>query len=193
MDIIYLVKTAGYLGIFAIVFAESGLFFGFFLPGDSLLFTAGLLAAQGYLNIFLLTVLVFFAAVTGDSVGYLFGKKVGPKIFVKEDSLFFSKKHLERARIFFEKHGRMSVVIARFLPAIRTFVPILAGVGEMEYGTFFLYNLIGGALWGIGLTVLGFFLGKSVPNIDAYLVPIVGVIVVASLIPTCIAFFKKTD
>ena len=125
-DLVALVKTAGYAGLFGIVFAESGLFIGFFLPGDSLLFTAGFLASQGFLNIWILAPLVFIAAILGDSVGYAFGKKVGPAIFRKEESLLFHRDHIERARLFYEKHGGMTLVLARFLPIIRTFAPILA-------------------------------------------------------------------
>src|SRR3989338_1165858 len=136
-DLASLVKTAGYLGLFGIIFAESGLFIGFFLPGDSLLFTAGFLASQGYLNIWLLVPLCFAAAVLGDNFGYAFGRRVGPKIFRKEESLLFHKHHLERARTFYERHGKKTIILARFVPFARTFAPILAGIGEMHYRTFF--------------------------------------------------------
>src|SRR3989338_7045932 len=172
-DIIALIKTVGYLGVAAIVFAESGLFIGFVLPGDSLLFTAGFLASQGFLNPLILIAVVFPAAVLGDNFGYAFGRRVGPKIFTREDSLLFHKENLERARMFYEYYGAKTIVLARFLPIIRTFAPILAGVGKMRYATFFAYNLIGGALWGIGITLLGYFLGAMVPGIDRYLSPII--------------------
>ena len=136
IDLISLIKTAGYLGLFFIVFAESGLFIGFFLPGDSLLFTAGFLASQGYLNIWILAPLMFVAAVLGDNFGYAFGKKVGPALFNKEDSFLFHKDHLVKANDFYAKHGPKTIVMARFLPIVRTFAPILAGVGKMEYKTF---------------------------------------------------------
>src|SRR3989338_1983266 len=136
LDPSFLIQTLGLVGVFAIVFAESGLFFGFFLPGDSLLFTAGILASQGHFNVVLLWLGCMLCAIFGDSVGYAFGKKVGPKIFYREDSFFFHKKHIERTRAFFEKYGKKTIVLARFVPIVRTFAPILAGVGQMEYRTF---------------------------------------------------------
>lgn len=169
-------------GIFAIIFAESGLFFGFFLPGDSLLFTAGLLASQGFFNIFALLFLTFTAAVFGDNVGYWFGHQVGPKIFAKEDSLLFKKHHLEAAKKFYEKHGAKTIVLARFVPFVRTFAPIVAGTAQMHYSTFMVYNLFGGALWAIGITLLGFFLG-NVPIIHKHYELVVILIILASIIP----------
>ena len=191
IDLVALIKAAGYLGLFGIVFAESGLFFGFFLPGDSLLFTAGFLASQDYLNIWLLAVLMVIAAIAGDSVGYAFGRHIGPKIFTRDDSWFFSKQHVQRAKIFFEKHGRKSIILARFVPVVRTFVPILAGVGQMNYPTFFSFNVIGGLLWGAGLTVAGYFFGQVVPNVDRYLLPVIGGIIIVSLIPVAIEIYKN--
>ena len=192
-DLASLVKTAGYLGIFAIIFAESGLFIGFFLPGDSLLFTAGFLASQGFLNIWLLGPIVFAAAILGDNFGYAFGRKVGPSLFNKEDSFFFHKDHVERARIFYEKNGPLMIVLARFLPVIRTFAPILAGVGKMRYSSFFFYNVVGGILWALGITWLGYFLGSTVPGIDKYLIPIILGVVVISSLPTVIHIIKNYD
>ena len=182
-SLINLIKTVGYLGIFGIVFAESGLFFGFFLPGDSLLFTAGFLASQGFLNIYLLNIIIFIGAVLGDNVGYAFGKKVGPKIFNKEDSLFFHKNNLVKAADFYKKYGGITIVLARFMPFVRTFASIVAGVAEMDYRTFFLYNLLGGFLWTITLTWAGYFLGSIIPDVDKYLLPIIGVIVIISVTP----------
>ncbi len=182
-DIISIIKTAGYFGVSAIVFAESGLLIGFFLPGDSLLFTAGVLAAAGFLNIWILVPLVFVSAVLGDNVGYFLGKKAGEKLFQKEDSFFFKRSNVEKAARFFEKHGRRSVVLARFVPVVRTFVPMIAGVGHMEYRKFYLSNIAGGFLWACGLPILGYFLGKTIPDIDKYLLPIVGVIILISVFP----------
>lgn len=182
-DIPALVQTAGYVGLFAIVFAESGLFFGFFFPGDSLLFTAGLLASQGLLNIYVLVGLMTLGAVLGDSVGYWFGKKVGPKIFTREDSFFFNKRHIERTRAFYAKYGPKAVVLARFVPVVRTFTPILAGVGTMPYGLFLRYNIIGGVLWGAGVTLLGYFLGSAIPSAEKYLLPIILGIIAISFVP----------
>ena len=192
-DLVALIKAAGYLGLFGIVFAESGLFVGFFLPGDSLLFTAGFLASQGFLNIWILAPLAFIAAILGDNFGYAFGRRVGHAIFTRERSLFFHKEYLERARIFYEAHGGKAIVLARFLPVIRTFAPILAGVGRMRYPTFLFYNVIGAALWAIGLTFLGFYLGNAIPNIDRYLVPIVLIIVIISSLPTLLHLVRHRE
>lgn len=189
-DLVSLIKTVGYIGLFGIVFAESGLLVGFFLPGDSLLFTAGFLASQGFLNMWVLAPLLFAAAVTGDSVGYAFGKRVGPKIFVKEESLFFHKDHLAKAQEFFNKHGGKTIILARFIPLVRTFAPILAGVGKMQYRTFLLYNVVGGFLWSVGLTFLGYYLGSAIPHIDKYLLPIVALIILVSVAPTLLHIYK---
>ena len=192
-DLISLIKTAGYAGLFFIVFAESGLFIGFFLPGDSLLFTAGCLASQGYLSIVPLSLLCFLAAILGDNFGYAFGKKVGPAIFKKEDSLIFHKKHLERAENFYSEYGPKAIVLARFLPIVRTFAPILAGVGKMRYQTFFYYNVMGAAIWALGLSFLGYFLGSYVPNIDKYLLPIILAIIIVSILPTAYHVIKNME
>lgn len=192
-DLISLIKTAGYVGLFSIIFAESGLLIGFFLPGDSLLFTAGFLASQGFLNIWILSLICFLGAVLGDSFGYAFGRRVGPSIFKKEDSLLFHKDNLERARLFYEKHGGKTIILARFLPIIRTFAPILAGVGAMRYREFLFYNLLGGMFWALGLTVLGYFLGSTIPDIDAYLLPIIAVIIFGSLIPPAFHILRSRE
>lgn len=190
-DILSLVESAGYLGLFAMIFAESGLLIGAILPGDSVLFTAGFLASQGILNIYLLSALMFVAAVTGDSVGYAFGNKVGKKLFEREDSFFFHKKNLIRAHEFYLKHGGKTVTIARFLPVVRTFAPIVAGIGDMPYSKFLAYNLLGGFLWAVCLPFAGYFLGSLIPNVDRYLLPIVGLIVIASVAPTVVHILKE--
>lgn len=192
-DLITFIKAAGYAGILGIVFAESGLLVGFFLPGDSLLFTAGFLASQGYFNITILIVLCFVGAVLGDSVGYAFGKKTGQMLFVKEDSLMFNKSHLEKAKIFYEKHGGKTIVLARFMPVVRTFAPIIAGVGTMKYPVFLTYNIIGAALWAIGLPTIGYFLGNIVPDVDKYIIPIIIMIIIASVTPPAIHILKKEE
>lgn len=189
-SLVTLIQTAGYLGLFAIIFAESGLFVGFFLPGDSLLFTAGFLASQGYFDITALMVLCFVAAVLGDNFGYAFGKRVGPAIFKKEDSLFFHKKHLVRAQEYYAKYGGKTIILARFIPVVRTFAPILAGVGRMHYRTFFVYNIVGAVLWAIGLTALGYYLGSAIPNIDKYLLPIIAAIIIISILPAVIQIVR---
>ena len=185
-----IIKTLGLVGVVAIVFAESGLFFGFFLPGDSLLFTAGFLASQDLISIFWLLILTFIAAVLGDNVGYYFGKKTGPKIFTKEDSFFFRKSHIEKTKNFYNRHGKMTIILARFVPVVRTFVPIVAGVGEMDYATFFKFNVIGGFLWTWGVILLGYLLGSVIPNAEHYLTPIVIAIIFISFIPGIIEFFR---
>lgn len=191
IDIISLVKTAGYFGLSGIIFAESGLLIGFFLPGDSLLFTAGFLASQGFLDIYILYPLLFISAVLGDSVGYAFGYRLGPKIFKKEESIFFAKENINRAQLFFEKHGGKTIILARFIPVIRTFAPILAGVGKMHYATFIVYNLIGALLWAIGLLALGYFLGNLIPDVDRYLLPIILAIIILSVLPNIIHLMKN--
>ncbi len=193
IDLIEFIKAAGYAGLFAIVFAESGLFIGFFLPGDSLLFTAGFLASQGFLDIWLLFGITFLGAVLGDTVGYAFGARVGPKLFIKEDSLFFHKDHLERSRLFYERHGGKTIILARFMPIVRTFAPILAGVGRMHYLTFIAFNLIGAFLWSIGITLLGYFLGRTIPGIDQYLLPIIVFIIFLSILPGIIHVIKNKE
>ncbi len=190
-DLIIFIKAAGYLGILGIVFAESGLLVGFFLPGDSLLFTAGFLASQGYFDIAILIILCFVGAVLGDSFGYAFGKKTGPKKFKREDSRIFKKSHLEKSRIFYETYGGKTIILARFMPVVRTFAPILAGVGMMKYPVFLFYNAIGGALWAIGLPLTGYFLGSSIPSIDKYIIPIVILIIVISILPPVIHILKN--
>jgi len=189
-DLVALVKAAGYLGLFGIVFAESGLLIGFFLPGDSLLFTAGILASQGYGQIVLVIAACFLGAVLGDSVGYAFGRRVGPAIFRRNDSIVFNKDHIERARAFYAKYGAKTIVLARFIPVVRTFAPVLAGVGEMPYTTFLTYNIAGGLLWGVGMPLLGYYLGSAIPDIDRYLVPGVIVIVILSVIPPALHFYR---
>lgn len=186
IDLVTLIKTIGLLGFFGIVFAESGLLIGFFLPGDSLLFTAGFLASQGFFSPLLLMIGSFIAAVAGDNVGYAFGKRMGPRIFKRDDSLLFHQSHLEKARRFYDAHGGKTIILARFMPIVRTFAPILAGVGRMDYRVFFFYNVIGGFLWAIGLTGLGYFLGASIPGIDTYIIPIIIVIIFVSMLPPVI-------
>ena len=182
-DLPELIKTIGYLGIFTIVFLESGLLVGFFFPGDSLLFTAGFLASQGFFDIKILIAGCFIAAVAGDSIGYYIGAKLGPKLFKKDNSIIFHKKHLERAQRFYDKHGGKTIILARFIPVIRAFAPVVAGAGKMNYKKFLTFNLFGGVLWAIGVTLAGYYLGSLIPDVDKYLLPIVGLIVIASILP----------
>lgn len=192
-----LLESFGTIGLIFIVFAESGLLIGFFLPGDSLLVTAGLLASLDasdpkHLNLAVILIGCFVAAVVGDQVGYAFGKRVGPSLFRRPDSRLFKQQHVDRANKFFEEHGAKTIVMARFVPVVRTFAPVLAGVGSMPYRTFLAYNLIGGALWAIGVTLIGYFLGDAIgpDKIDTYLLPIIGVVILLSLIPPFLEYRK---
>ena len=181
--LIHLVTAVGYPGLFANVFLESGVFFGFFLPGSSVLFTAGLLASHGLFNVWFLIPLLTLAAVLGDSTGYWFGATVGVQLFFKKDSRFFKHSYLEQAKDFYERHGVIAVVLARFIPIVRTFAPIVAGIANMRYRTFLTYNIIGALAWAAGVTFAGFYLGERVPFISTYITPIVLVILVLSIIP----------
>lgn len=192
-NLVDLIKTAGYLGLMGIIFTETGLLFGFVLPGDSLLFTAGILASQGFLNVWLVIAVLFIGVFAGDNTGYWLGRKLGPKIFVKDESLFFRKSHLEKSHAFFEKHGSKALVLARFIPVIRTFAPTLAGVGRMKYSVFMFYSIIGSILWSGGLTLLGYYLGKSIPNVDVYIIPGVLLIILASISPFLWKFFRSPE
>ena len=187
-----LLESFGTIGLILIIFAESGLLIGFFLPGDSLLFTAGLLAYQGHLNLAVILVGCFVAAVVGDQVGYLFGKKVGPSLFRRPNSRLFKQEYVERANQYFVEHGAKTILMARFVPVVRTFAPIVAGVGDMPYRTFLLFNVAGGLLWAVGVTLLGYFLGDAIgaDNVDKYLLPIIAVIIVLSLIPPFLEYRK---
>jgi membrane-associated protein len=199
LDLASIVKTIGYIGIFAIIFAESGLLIGFFLPGDSLLFTAGLLAStkipntsQNYLNLWILIGIVFVGAVLGDSVGFTFGYRVGRKLFRRENSRLFNKENLVKAQGFYERHGSKTIVLARFVPIIRTFAPIVAGIGKMNYRTFIAFNVVGGALWAASVPMAGYYLGMFIPNIDKYLLPIIAIIIVVSAIPAALNFLRSS-
>lgn len=173
LDLNALIETVGYAGLFAIVFAETGLFIGFMLPGDSLLITAGIIAQRGGLAMEVLVPLLILAAVSGDAVGYTIGRRAGPRLFAREDARFFRRRYLERAQSFFDRHGGKAIVLARFLAIIRTFVPSVAGAVAMPYRRFSLYNIAGGALWVVSMTFLGYFAGEAVPNIDLVLAVVV--------------------
>jgi membrane-associated protein len=192
-DLLSIIKQGSYFLVWAIIFAESGLLIGFFLPGDSLLFLAGFAASQGYMNIWVLILGCFAAAVIGDNVGYSTGSRFGRRLFRKEESWLFRKENLVKAQQFYEKHGRKTIILARFLPIVRTFAPIVAGIGSMNYRVFFTYNLIGGAIWTIGLTLLGFELGKSIPAsvMEKYLIFIVLLIIFISLLPSLYHFYQE--
>lgn len=187
---------AAVLVILTIIFAESGLLIGFFLPGDSILFTAGFLVQTGVLrfDLHLLALLVFIAAVLGDGVGYLFGRRIGRKIFNRPDSLIFRHENIKKAEEFYERHGNLTIILARFIPIIRTFAPIVAGVGKMRYRSFVIFNMIGALLWATGITYAGYYVGAALEkagiNVDNILLPIIALIVVASVLPPAIHILK---
>ncbi|MDB5244392.1 MAG: protein DedA [Parcubacteria group bacterium] len=186
LDPIEMIKAGSYIGLAFLVFAESGLLIGIFLPGDSLLFAAGLLAGAGYLIIGPLIIVVVVAAIVGDSVGYWFGSEVGERLFTRKDSRFFKQEYLKRTERFYEKYGGRAVVLARFVPIVRTIAPILAGASRMKYRQFIGFNILGGVLWGAGMTLMGFTLGSIVPNSEKYILPISLVIVAISFLPIVI-------
>jgi len=186
-----LIQWGGYVLLVAIVFAETGLLIGCFLPGDSLLITAGLLAAAGHLNIWWINVLLMAAAIIGDSVGYAIGARLGPHIFTREKSLLFNPKHVERTQHFYEKYGPKTIVIARFVPIIRTFAPVLAGVGAMRYRRFLTYNVLGGIGWVASMSWAGYLLGHAVPNISKHMHVLVIVIIVLSCIPIAVEIYRE--
>jgi membrane-associated protein len=189
-DVENLIRVGGLTAMTAIVFAETGLMIGFFLPGDSLLVTAGVFAALGQLNIWAVNGLLIVAAIVGDTVGYWFGRRVGPALFRRPKSLLFNPDHLRRAHDFYEKHGGKTIIIARFMPIIRTFAPIVAGMGEMEYRRFLSFNVFGGLFWVISMTGIGYFLGQ-IPGVRDHIEVVIVVVVVLSILPGIIAFARE--
>ena len=192
-DLPALVQWAGYVGLTIIIFAETGLLVGFFLPGDSLLVTAGLLAADPAfgLNVWLLGLILTVAAIVGDTVGYHVGKATGPRIFTRENSLFFHKDHLLKAQAFYEKHGGKTIIIARFMPIVRTFAPVVAGVGQMRYASFLAYNVVGGVLWIWSMLITGYVLAKTVPGVAQHVEKVILVVVFLSILPGIIAWWRN--
>jgi membrane-associated protein len=186
-----LILWGGYLLLVGIVFTETGLLVGFFLPGDSLLITAGLLAGMGSLNIWWLNGVVIAAAILGDSTGYAIGRRLGPRIFTRPKSMLFNPKHVQRTQRFYEKYGAKTIVIARFVPIIRTFAPVLAGVGSMRYRRFLTYNVVGGIGWVVSMTLAGYLLGQTVPNISKHMHELVIVIIVLSVIPIAVEVYRE--
>lgn len=192
-DLPALVQWAGYVGLTLIIFTETGLLLGFFLPGDSLLVTAGLLASQPDfgLNVWILGAILTVAAIVGDSVGYSIGKASGPRIFTREDSLFFNKAHLLRAQAFYEKHGGKTIIIARFMPIVRTFAPVVAGVGQMQYRSFVIYNVVGGVLWVWSMLMVGYVLGRTVPGVAQHIEKVILVVIFLSILPGIISWWRE--
>jgi membrane-associated protein len=190
-DVESLVRVGGLAGLTAIVFVETGLLVGFFLPGDSLLVTAGLFAARGDLEVIPMIVVLSIAAIVGDTVGYNIGARAGPKLFTRPDSLVFNRKHLITTKEFYERHGPFTIVIARFIPILRTFAPVVAGVGAMEYKRFIVYNIAGGIGWVVTTVLGGYYLGQLVPNIHDHIHKVIAVVIVLSLLPAIIKVAKE--
>jgi membrane-associated protein len=190
-DVETIVRVGGLAALVAIVFVETGLLVGFFLPGDSLLVTAGIFAAHGDLDIIPLNIFLSVAAIAGDSVGYAIGRRTGPRIFKREDSLLFRRRHLVAAQEFYDKHGAFTIVVARFIPIIRTFAPVVAGVAAMQYRRFIAYNVWGGILWVLATTLAGYFLGKAFPHITESIHAVIAVVIFVSLLPAIIKFIVE--
>jgi membrane-associated protein len=193
----HLIETFGTLGLFAIIFAETGLLVGFFLPGDSLLFTAGLLCAPGvhdpvHLNLAIVLPGVFAAAVAGAQAGWYIGHRAGPALLRRQEGRFFKQRYVDEAAEFFDKGGVRAVVLARFVPVVRTFLNPMAGIARMPARTFLVANLVGALLWSVGVTMAGYVLGKTVPNVDKYLLPIIAVVIVLSLIPVALEVRRRS-
>jgi len=189
-DVQGLIQWGGTLLICAIIFAETGLFVGFFLPGDSLLVTAGVFAASGHLSLFLLLSVVSLCAVVGDQVGYFIGRSTGDTLYRKEDSFFFRKKHLARAHDFYEKYGGKTIVLARFVPIVRTFAPAVAGAARMDYRRFVFFNVIGGILWVWSMVLIGYFLGSAIPGVSEHIETVIVIVVALSLMPGIIEWLR---
>jgi membrane-associated protein len=191
-DLPALVHWAGDIGMFAIIFAETGLLFGIFLPGDSLLVTAGLLASQGVFEIWVLLPLLTVAAIAGNQCGYQIGKATGPRIFNRENSRFFNRKHVVRAHDFYEKHGGKTLILARFVPIVRTFVPVIAGVGGMSHATFTVYDISGGFLWIWSMLLTGYFLGRWVPGVADHIEIVILTVIFLSILPGIIGWYRES-
>lgn len=192
-DLESLIESVGLIGVTAIIFAENGLLIGFFLPGDSLLFTAGIFAGRAFFNPWILLVTLFVAATAGVSVGYAFGYRWGRKLFDRPNSRFFKQENLRHAESFYEKHGGKTIILARFIPIVRTFAPIVAGIGRMPYRKFLVYNLVGGAGWVALLVGAGYWLGTKISDVDRYLLPIVALIILISVMPGIIEMLKTPE
>lgn len=189
-DVQGLIQWGGTAGVTAIIFAETGLLIGFFLPGDSLLVSAGLLASKGLFDVYLLGLILSAASILGNSVGYYIGKAAGPRLFTRENSLLFNRNHLHRAHDFYQRHGGKTIVLARFMPIIRTFVPVVAGMAQMEYRRYTLYNVIGGLLWIWAMLFIGYFLGRYIPGVDQHIELVIVIVIFLSLLPGLIGWLR---
>jgi membrane-associated protein len=186
-----LIMWGGYVALTIIIFAETGLLIGFFLPGDSLLVSAGLIAARGTLDVWLMCALLTAAAILGQTAGYAIGKAAGPRLFAREDSMFFKRSHLQRAQAFYEKHGGKTIVLARFMPIVRTFVPVVAGAARMDYRRFQIFNVVGGVLWVCGMLMIGYGLGRYIPGIEKHIDKVIILVIAVSLAPALISAWRR--
>ena len=186
-----LIMWGGYVALTIIIFSETGLLIGFFLPGDSLLVSAGLIASRGILDVWFMCALLSFAAILGQTVGYAIGKAAGPHLFAREDSMFFKRSHLQRAHDFYEKHGGVTIVLARFMPIVRTFVPVVAGAARMSYRAFQIFNVIGGVLWVCGMLMIGYGLGRYIPGIEKHIDKVILLVIALSLAPAVISAWRR--
>ncbi|MFH1257919.1 MAG: VTT domain-containing protein [Candidatus Micrarchaeota archaeon] len=189
-DVKAIIQWGGYTALILIVFAETGLFFGFFLPGDSLLITAGIFASAGILDIWMLNLLLIPAAIIGDAVNYFIGKRMGTALYQREDSRFFKKAHLLKAKAFYDKHGGKTIVLARFVPVVRTFAPTVAGISGMSYPAFAMYNILGGILWVASMTGIGYLLGNAIPDIEKNIILVILVVIFLSFLPAIWELWK---
>ncbi len=190
-DLAQWITAIGYIGLLTIIVLEMGVFFGFFLPGDSLVFTAGILAAQNVFNIWILVSTFAIAAILGYIIGYWFGKKLGKWLMQREDGIWFKKRYLEQADEFYQKHGGKALILGRLVPIVRTFIPIVAGMAKMPYHRYFIFNVIGALIWGSGITFIGYYVGTKIPEVGNYILPIVMLIVLLSIIPGLIKLLRR--
>ncbi len=188
LDPATIVESAGLLGIFLVLYTESGLLLGFFLPGDTLLFAAGIFASQGLISLPLLIIVASLASILGDNTGYFIGKRMGRKLFERDTAMFFNKKQIDRSERFYKKYGPMTIIVSRFIPIIRTLAPLIAGVANMQYKKFFNFNVIGGILWGVTVPLLGYYLGGLIPDPDKFLLPIIFGVITLSFVPVIVRF-----
>lgn len=188
-----LISSGGLVLIAFMVFAESGLLFGFFLPGDTLLIAGGILAAGGAFNLIELIAVVVISAILGGIVGYIIGLQAGPKLFVKKDGIIFRREYVEKSEDFYERHGGKTIMLARFIPIIRTFAPVVAGIGKMNLGKFMFFNIVGSSIWAVGVTVLAYYFGQRIPNLDKYIMPLVIAATVFTFSPTVYHIFKDPN
>ena len=186
-----LIQWGGYIGLTIIIFAETGLLIGFFLPGDSLLVSAGLIASRGTLDVWFMCAILSVAAILGQTAGYAIGRAAGPRLFAREDSMFFKRSHLQRAHNFYEKHGGATIVLARFMPIVRTFVPVVAGAARMTYRPFQIFNVIGGIVWVSGMLMIGYGLGRYIPGVEKHIDKVIILVIVVSLAPVLIGAWRR--